>query len=551
MKLKTLMTLCVAGAATLGAYAQTHVEGQEYYKADQLANAKDLLNRALTNASTDKAVANYYLGMIALNNGESTAARYFADGIAANPEYPYNYVGQGEIALKAGDLKGAEDDFKTARKYAKKDASVEIAIARAYDTVDPVKYEKQIAKCIEKARKQNMQNPDLYIFEGDQARERKDVGSAAAKYEMAKNYDKNATAAYVKYANLFTQVNPDYAVKMLQELLSVNPKSALGQRELANAYYNKKDYGNAVKQYAAYVNNPSHFDSDENRYAFLLFYGGDFKKGYEFATKRLAADPNDFTALRYQFMNAAQLPEMKEQTLALAENLYKAHKANPDANKMAPIDYTLIADEMGKAKRADEAIEVLKDGIRSNPDNTNLDKQLAMAYVDKNDLAAASEAYKGYLSKTAEPTYNDYIQQATFLFYAGVQFKDDPAKADRYYAEEEEVLNKAAEAYPGFYKPNKMRGDIAKAKAAAVPDADDMTIAAAAVPMYTLALAEYEAMDPANRSKAAQRDASEMYAYMGNYYVKSGDNAKGKQMFYKYLEIKPEDSAVREYADKL
>lgn len=552
MKLKTLMTLCFAGAATLGAYAQTHVEGQEYYKADQLSNAKDLLNRALGNAGTDKAVANYYLGMIALEHKEDAAAtKYFAEGIAANPEYAYNYIGQGEMQLKAGDDKAAEASFKLARKYGSKDASVEIAIARAYDAVDPVKYEKQIAKCVEKARKRNMQNPDLYIFEGDQARERKDIGSAAAKYEMAKNYDKNATAAYVKYANLFTQVNPDYAVKMLQELLSVNPNSALGQRELANAYYNKKDYANAVKQYAAYVNNPSHFDSDENRYAFLLFYGGDFKKGYDFATKRLASDPNDFTALRYQFMNAAQLPEMKDRTLALAENLYNVHKANPSANKMAPIDYTLIADEMGKAKRADEAIEVLKDGIKTNPDNSNLDKQLAMAYVDKNDLAAASEAYKGYLAKVEEPSYNDYIQLATFLYYAGVQYKEDPAKADTYFAEEEEVLNKAAEAYPGFYKPNKMRGDIAKAKAAEIANADDMTIASAAVPMYTKAIAEYESIEPANRSKAAQRDAADMFLYMGNYYVKTGDNAKGKDMFFKYLEIRPEDNTVREYANKL
>ncbi len=546
------MTLCFAGAATFGAYAQTHVEGQEYFKADQMANAKDLLNRALGNAGTNKAVANYYLGMIALNeNQNAAAAKYFADGVAADPEYPYNYVGQGEMALKAGNVKEAEEFFKTARKFAKKDLSVEIAIARAYDAADPAKYAKQIGKCVEKVQKKDMQDPDLLIFLGDQARERKEIGDAAAKYENAKNADKNATAAYVKYANLFTMVNPDYAVKMLQELLSVNPKSALGQRELAIAYYNKKDYANAVKQYEAYMNNPSHFDSDENRYAFLLFYGGNFKKGYDFATQRLAKNPQDFTALRYQFMNAAQLPEMKDQTLALAENLYNVHKANPEANKMAPIDYTLIADEMGKAKRADEAIEVLKDGIKTNPDNTNLDKQLAMAYVDKNDLASAAEAYKGYLAKTPEPSYNDYIQQATFLYYAGVQYKADPAKADQYYAEEEEVLNKAAEAYPGFYKPNKMRGDIAKAKAAEVPDADEKAIAAAAVPMYTKSLSEYEAMDPANRSNAAKRDAAEMYLYMGNYYVKNDDNAKGKEMFYKYLEIKPEDNVVREYADKL
>ena len=240
MKLKGLMTLCIAGASALGVYAQTHVEGQEYYRADQLENAKELLTRALSNSGTDKAVANYYLGMIAADEKDTAAAaKYFEAGVQANPEYPFNYVGQGMLKLAGGDLKGAEASFKEAQKLSKKDPRLEIAIARAYEDSDPVKYEKQITKCVEKARKYNMKNPAIYVFEGDQLRVKKDVGGAAAKYEMAKNYDKNATEAYVKYANLFTRVNPDYAVKMLQELLTVNPQSALGQRELANAYYNK------------------------------------------------------------------------------------------------------------------------------------------------------------------------------------------------------------------------------------------------------------------------------------------------------------------------
>lgn len=544
MKLKGLMTLCIAGASALGVYAQTHVEGQEYYRADQLENAKELLTRALSNSGTDKAVANYYLGMIAADEKDNAAAaKYFEAGVQANPDYPFNYVGQGMLKLASGDLKGAEASFKEAQKLSKKDPRLEIAIARAYEDSDPVKYEKQITKCVEKARKYNMKNPAIYVFEGDQLRVKKDVGGAAAKYEMAKNYDKNATEAYVKYANLFTRVNPDYAVKMLQELLTVNPQSALGQRELANAYYNKKDYANAVKQYGAYVNNPSHFDSDENRYAFLLFYGGQFKEGYDFATKRLKEDPSDFTAQRYQFMNAAQLPDMKELTLELAEKLYAAHKANPEKNKMAIIDYTLIADELDKAKRIDEAVDVLKNGIAANPDNSSLDKQLAMVYVDKGDLVSAANAYKQYLAKTEEPTYNDYIQQATFLFYAGVQNKDNPTEANKYFDEEREILNKAAEAYPGFYKPNKMRGDIDK------QTASEADAPSAAVPMYTKAIAEFESLE--QPSNAAIKDACDMYLYMGNYYVKGGDNANAKAMFNKYLELRPNDEAVRNYANTL
>ena len=148
MKLKRILTICLAGVA-LGAAAQTHVEGTEYYKADQMANAKDLLERSLKNPNTDKAVSDYYLGLIALENGDKAGAdKYFADGIAQNSNYAYNYVGQGRLALLNGDEKAAKELFKTAEKLAKKDASLEIAIARAYDSVDPALYEKQIAKAV-------------------------------------------------------------------------------------------------------------------------------------------------------------------------------------------------------------------------------------------------------------------------------------------------------------------------------------------------------------------------------------------------------------------
>lgn len=49
MKFKGILTLCLAGAS-FGVFAQSHVEGEEYYKADQLTNAKDLLLRSLKNA---------------------------------------------------------------------------------------------------------------------------------------------------------------------------------------------------------------------------------------------------------------------------------------------------------------------------------------------------------------------------------------------------------------------------------------------------------------------------------------------------------------------
>lgn len=552
MKLKRILTLCLAGVS-LGAFAQTHVDGEEYYKADQLTNAKDLLLRSLNNSQSDKAVADYYLGLIAYEEGKtSEASNYFSQGVSANPGYAYNYVGQGMLKLQAGDQKGAEELFKLADKNSKKDASLQIAIARAYDRVDPVRYEKQIAKQVEKARKINMQNPDIYIFEGDQFKEQVKnsdqtsanslIGKAAGMYEMAANYDKNATAAYVKYANLFTMVNPDYAIKMLNNLLSVNPNSALGQREIANAYYNKQDFAKAAQLYGQYVQNPSHFKSDENRYAFLLFYGQDYKKGYDYASKLLAEDPSNFTAQRYQFMNAAQIPEMKEQLLPLAEALYKAHMANPQTNKFATIDYTLIANELSSAKRTDEAIEVLKEGIKEMPEFADFNKSLAFVYLDQNNLSKTADEYEVYLSKI-EPGYNDYIQQATFDFYAGIENKDDAAKAAKYFENTRKYADKAKEILPDNYKPVKIYGDIAKQTAP-----NEAAAEKAAVADYESAVALLESA--ADTSRYA-RDAKEMYMYLGNYYLNQNNTAKAKENYEKIFKYDPDNSELRKFVNGL
>ena len=107
MKLKGLMTLCIAGASALGVYAQTHVEGQEYYRADQLENAKELLTRALSNSGTDKAVANYYLGMIAADEKDNAAAaKYFEAGVQAKPEGCRGLVQGGTEAFEEGSPSG-------------------------------------------------------------------------------------------------------------------------------------------------------------------------------------------------------------------------------------------------------------------------------------------------------------------------------------------------------------------------------------------------------------------------------------------------------------
>ena len=542
MKFKALFSLCLS-ATFLTVSAQTHVEGVEYYKADQFGNAKELLQRNYDKPGTDKSVADYYLGLIALRDKNiAEAQKHFDKGLQTeSPKQHYNLVGKAAILLKNGKTKEAEALLKEAEKKGKKDPELQIAIARAYYDADPALYAKEIGKRVEKARKINAYSPAIFIFEGDQSADQKDFNNAGTQYEMATTYDQKASDAYVKYANLFTQVNPEYAIIMLNKLLDQNPNSALGQREIANAYYNHKDFKNAAEHYGKYVLNPNHFKQDEDRYAFLLFYGGQYKKGYDYSTELLKKDPSNFTAQRYQFMNAAQIKEMKDQLLPMAEALYKAHKSSPK-NSFAPIDYTLIAEEFTAAKRPQEAIEVLEEAIKEMPENAAFNKQLAMVYVDTNDISKAADEYQKYISKLEKPGYNDFIQQATFSYYGGIENKNNPAEADKYFNDAIKYAKLGQQILPDNYKPIKIMGDVAKQRASK----ENVETAAADLYLQAIDLLE-KAKDP-SRYKS---DAKELYNYMGNYYLDKKDVAKAKEYFNKYLIYDPNNADYRKFVEGL
>lgn len=526
--------------------AQTHVEGVEYYKADQIENAKTLLQRNLNNAGTDKAVSYYYLGQIdLLDNNLNAAAKNFELGAQADPENPFNYIGLGSIELRKGDYKVANNQFSAAEKRAKKDASVYVDIARAYYDVDPVKYAKEIEKKMEKARKVNIACPDIYIFEGDQAADAQNYNSAGTKYDMAIGYDTKATGAYVKYAKLFKKVNPSYSVQMLKKLLADNPNSALGQRELANIYYDLNQFDDAAKQYGAYVKNPNHFKEDEDRYAFLLFYDGQYQQGYDYATQLLKANPNNFTARRFQFMNAAQIPAMKEQLLPMAEALQAAHNKDAAKNKYAAVDYNLLSHVYQQAGKTAEAEAVLQEGMKAMPDNANFIKSLAQLYLNSDNYVKCADTFAKYVAKVGDAGYNDLVQLALYDYVAGIQCQQNKSEdAAKYFDEAIKNAQKAIEEAPEQYKPKKIIGDVMAAKNAANP----AEASKAASPFYEEAIGLLEAS--ADPSKYAT-DAKNMYKALGYYFLDAKDKAKAKSYFQKYMTLDPNNAEMAKFVNTL
>lgn len=514
MKLKSLISLCMAGCAAAG-FAQTHVDGEEYFKAGQYNNAYNLLERSLSNPSTDKAVSNYYLGSYwILGKDNAKARQHFEAGIAADPENSLNYVGLGKLLLMKGDVKGAEAQFKLAEKFAKKNPTVAVAIARAYYDVDPIAYDAKIQKLVEKAQKQNMQNPDIYIFLGDVERDNKNIGGAAGKYDMAKGYDPKSAVAYVKNAELYHKVNPSLAISSLKELLQNNPTSALGQHELAETYEEQGDYKNAAIEYGKYVNNPAHFKSDESKYAFLLYYDKQYKKGYDYATALLKEDPSNFDAQRYQFINAVNIPDIHDQVLPMAEALYASHKSDPKKKPLSFIDYFFIQSQLNSNGRYDEAAAILQEGI----DNPNLEK---------------------FRPQLTTQQFQTFLTGAKTKMGAG--FKEVQANnkegADRLFAEGIDLAQKASKVDPASYEPVYLMGTLT-------------SLSGNTTKGYEL-YEQAAAMLDASGVKGHEANAKLIYKMLGDYFTGLKQNDKAKNYYNKYLELDPENADINAAISKL
>lgn len=405
MNLKSIFTALLAGCAlAASAQSQGYKDGIEYYKAGQYSNAETILNKTMSQAGTDQALAHYYLGQTELALGNKTAAlKNFQEGIAANPENGYNYVGMGALDLLAGNPSAAENQFKLAQKYAKKNYEVIVAIARAYYNADPVKYAKEIQKYLDKAHKDSKHaEPSIYILEGDMLVGNKDFGGAAGKYEMAIGYDNTNPEGYVKYANSYFHVNPQYSIQKLEELLKVAPNSALAQRELAEAYYKANYWKKASDMYGTYIQNPNHFPEDKARYSVLLYWSENYPASLKVANEVLEEQPDNFQAQRMRFVDEVVLKKY-EDAIKHGEEFF----AKNSKDKFTAIDFTSLADAYNGVGNTDKVVEVYERGVELMPDNADLLTALSSAYTAQKDYLKAAEAYDKYLATQQDVSLND------------------------------------------------------------------------------------------------------------------------------------------------
>ncbi len=538
MKLRFLFSLLLG--ASIAASAQGgYQDGVDNYNAGRPDVAKAILTNTINDAQTDKAVSYFYLGSIAFDEGDMAAAKdNFDKGVSINPDYAYNYIGQGEVALKGGNKGEAERLFKRAMELDKKNTAVMVGVARAYFNVNPTAYAKDIDKLIVKALKDSKNSEAaVYVLQGDMEA-KQNPGEAAGKYEMAIVQDQGKNRvnreAYVKYANTYFHVNPKFAIDKLVELNDLEPNSALAQRELAEKYYSNDQFGSACLQYGKYVANPNHFPSDEARYAGLLYSAGEYNKSIEWADKILASDPNNFYMYRVLLLDKAALKDWLG-----AEEVGKKLFSHPNAQLIAN-DYVVYADALSEMNKADEAVAVYEKAIELNPDKADLLPKLSAVYdrAGQNDKAVA--IYKKYLDM-GNGTTNDLFSMARR--YQGLARSLEKGTPERAEAAKEGL--KYIDMAIAKVNDN---GFLYATKGQLLLTLNDDKPDAQMAQAYEDMLRCFDA-DPSKKADRASYYTAAYYL-LGAYYT-DVDKAKAVQYFNDYLELHPDDEAVKQMVESL
>lgn len=540
MKMKFFAALTLVVATVTAAFASDYKDGIEYFKADQIENAKTILERTLNDASTDKAEAFYYLGEIEFKNKNyEAAANYFEQGLAVNPEYRFNLVGKGKIELMS-DAKVASKTFSAALKGQKKNAELQLAIAKAYYETATPGYEKYL----EAARKYNKELADIYVFEGDVFAKNGDKGMAASYYEMAQNFDANCVEAYIKYCNVYFDINPAMAIGMLEKLNELAPESALAQRELAEAYYKDKKYTKAAVAYERYVANPNHFEEDRVRLATLLFYGDRYDESSKLASEILEKDPDNFVLNRIMMYNLFET-EKYDEAVAVGSKFFTL---TPSKNQVFIVrDYKYYGDAFLKLEQQENAANAYLKAYDLNNEEKGCLKDAVKAFMAAGKYPDAVGAIDKYIANAGEyVSFNDYHG---FGVNCMAMAQKDTLNKETYLVKADALFDKMIEKAPNDYRGYQRRAHVATTR-------DPETKMGYAKPYYekTIEVLDQNVVKE-NITKAQVGAYIESYKYLGYYnFLKAyaepakANEYKEQTRYYwnKMLEYDPENAEITE-----
>ena len=550
MKMKSTKLFILTGFSLLVAtqvFAGSNEKGIDYYRAELYGAAKIFFLSQTNQSSAEQAENFYYLGQTYYQlNQEDSASYYYQKAIDAFPEYPFGYIGAGKMELKKGNAKGADDLFKKANSFAKKDPSVQTTIAEVY--VDVNDYTNaQLA--LDKARKVDSKYSGIYLAEGDMLMKQGKVGDACARYDNAILFNSSDKVSYLKLAQVYKDINTTLAFQYLDKLIALDPNYIPAYAIIGDINREEGKYKDALDAYEKFIAIPGVPLLQQERYAQLLFFTEQYPKALEQIQYVLSKDPNNLVMKRLEAYNNYRLENYAEGLQQMTEFLKEMPK-----DRYIYQDYIYLGRLALKEKQPEVALDAFQKAIEMDSTKSDIFKEAASAALNSGLYPASVSYYEKYFAIDPSADAMDYYSYGNACSAAATYYinpdnvPSDPDSLATYETAFRTYVQKGDNAFAEVAKrfPDKHYGYLGRANINSLMDKYDADktgkVVGYAKPLYEEAIT---VMMNHNDDGARNKDILTAYRYLVSYYASINDTPNVIDYSKKILDIDPNDEVAR------
>ena len=511
------------------AMGQRYREGVKYYKCGIPSMAKAMLQDELKKGGDTQAETCYYLGELFFSEKQKDSADYYyKKGLEADPLYVFNKIGEGKVLLSSDPVAAEKLFSEVMSGKNKKNSDIVLAIAKAYAAYGADK----AGEYLEKAKDIDSHNPDIYVFLGDRMAAAQKNGDACSQYEQAVHFDPSCTDAYVKFARIYANTNPQVGLDMLQKLEVSDPESVIAAREMAELYYMSSRYKEAAEAYEKCIVSPYCTDKERSRFATILFYYGNQARSLKLADEVLKNEPKSVVMQRIRMYD---LIELKDYSRAM-ETARTFFSSTP-ADAFIGQDYMHYGRLLVAEKDFAQATEQYKKALALDPTRVELYKELASASEKLNQYDSAAIYYDRFIEKGEKlVTVADYFMLGKCHYFAG-----NAADSTEAGIAARKIHMQAADsvfAYVAEKAPDSYLGNFWRARANSALDPE--TVEGLAKPYYEAAATILE-----QDAKKNLRMLVECYSYLGYYHYLKNEIPQSKEYWNKILTLDPQNDVAQ------
>lgn len=413
--MKKTIVVVAALMLSLGVKAQSLEEGIKMYNYERYASA----HKALEGQAGSNALANYYLGLAQLEEGNTDAAK------ATFGKYPEDAANKAGMARAAFAQKNAAEGNRIAAEVASmaKKKNWEPLLYAA----DAVTYTKggdymQAISWYKKGLESSADNPNLLIGLGDAYRQLartgkiSSSGEAMTAYEKATGKDPNNSLAYSRIGKLWYDArNYPLALENYEKAKNADPSNPLPYGDLADAYYFSNNLAKAKENIEKYRELSDKSPEVEERYLYILYLSGDHANAIKQAENLIGsgkAKPGFYGIIAYSNL------EMPAGDSVKAMEYAKRYFAMQDPEKIKADDYLkygMIAAKLGQDDTANfyfnkyEATDTVAVNKLANT------RKIAELYKNRKVYTTSADWY-GKVVATGSGTANDYFYWGYYNF---------------------------------------------------------------------------------------------------------------------------------------